>query len=394
MVSRTLREISGFPSLSRLLARESLRRKEFPAVRQAAFLAHAAVCPLPARVAGAVSDYALDAMRRGQFERLYARAWTGARILAARLLGCSPDEIAFSSSTSAGLSLVASGLDWRSGDGVLLAEDDFPANLYPWLGLERRGVRVRFVPRRPDGSLRVSDVESRLLPKTRLVSLSSVHYLTGAVLDVDGMGRMLRRRGVLFCVDAIQSLGALPLSVRRVDFLAADAHKWLLGPEGIAIVYVRRERMRGLFPSTLGWRSVREPYDFQARRLEFPDSAARYEPGSPNALGLVGLHAALSLLDRVGIEKIAGRIALLHGVLRSALLERGCEVLGPSAGPRSGILSLRMPGRDMKRLHKALLRRKILVSLRSDSAGPCLRVSPHFYNTEGELGRLLEALAD
>ena len=255
-------------------------------------------------------------------------------------------------------------------------------------------MRVRFVPRRPDGSLRVSDVESRLLPKTRLVSLSSVHYLTGAVLDVDGMGRMLRRRGVLFCVDAIQSLGALPLSVRRVDFLAADAHKWLLGPEGIAIVYVRRERMRGLFPSTLGWRSVREPYDFQARRLEFPDSAARYEPGSPNALGLVGLHAALSLLDRVGIEKIAGRIALLHGVLRSALLERGCEVLGPSAGPRSGILSLRMPGRDMKRLHKALLRRKILVSLRSDSAGPCLRVSPHFYNTEGELGRLLEALAD
>lgn len=392
MVQRASGPSAPLPSLRDILSREGLRRREFPAVRESAFLAHAAVCPLPARVARAVSDYALEAMRRGQFESLYAGAWTGARTLAARLLGCSPEEIAFTSSTSSGLSLVASGLDLRAGDEVLLAEDDFPANLYPWLGLRRRGVRVRKVPRRPDGSVTVEDVESRLRARTRLVSLSSVHYLTGAALDVDGMGRMLRRRGALFCVDAIQSLGAFPLSTRHVDFLAADAHKWLLGPEGAALFLVRRERMKGLFPTALGWRSVREPYDFHAGRLDFPDSAARYEPGSPNALGLVGFHAALALILGVGVEEIADRVAGLRQTLRYGLLSRGAEVLGPTAMTRSGILSFRMGRRDMKSLHGALFRKGIRVSLREDSAGPCLRVSPHFYNTEEELERLTSAL--
>jgi len=380
-------------TLEEVLRDRALRRREFPVVRDKAFFAHAAVCALPARVAKAVAGYAGLAAMQGQFERLYGAEWRGARVQAAALLGARPEEIAFTSSTSAGLSLVARGLMLPPGSEVLVPEGEFPANIYPWMGLERRGVRLRFIPRRADGSVTADEVAARLGPKTRLVSLGSAHYLTGALADVDAIGRLLRSRGVLFCVDAIQSLGALPCPTRHVDFLVADAHKWLLGPEGIAVLYVRRERQDGLFPTLLGWRSVRDPYDFARLKLDFPDSALRYEPGSPNALGLVGLNAALSLLLGLGAEAVRKRILELREALLSGLDEKCCEVLGPGPGvPAMSIVTFRRPGRDMKALHARLEKRGIVTSLRSDARGPCIRLSPHAYNTEEEIGRLLEAI--
>jgi cysteine desulfurase / selenocysteine lyase len=380
-------------TLEALLADESLRRREFPVVQNKVYLAHAAVCPLAACVVSALSGYLAEVGRGGQFDYLHAAAETQARAIAAELIGAQADEIAFVPSTSAGLSMVAAGLPWKAGDSVVFAAGDFPSNVYPWLALRRLGVVVKAIPARGDGVVTLDDVIAQVDDSTRLVALSTVHYATGAVSDIDGIGRYLERRGVLFCVDAIQSLGALPVSARHVDFMVADAHKWLLGPQGMGILFVRRSRFESLTPVLLGWKSVSAERDFLARSLELAPSARRYEPGSLNALGLVGLHAALHMLRQIGVPAIAARLAGLRGYLADALVRRGFEVIGPTGGVSSGILSFRREGQDMQGLQRTLDAQKIVVSLRQDPRGrACLRVAPHFYNTQAELERLLAAL--
>jgi selenocysteine lyase/cysteine desulfurase len=385
-----------------LLADEDLRRREFPVAGRVIYLAHAAVGPLPARVAAAIAGYAARAAETGQFEHLHKPAEDSARSLAAAMLGASADEIAFVPSTSAGLSLVAAGLPWRDGDSVVIAEGDFPANVYPWLGLERRGVRVRRIPKNTGGLITKLDVLSALDERTRLVSLSSVHFSTGAAIDVDAIGALLHERGVLFCVDAIQSLGALPISARHVDFLAADAHKWLLGPQGIGVLFVRRERFSELYPALLGWKSVRADRDYGRAELELKDDARRYEPGNLNALGLVGLAEALSILQAVGVPRIAERLRHLRSILVRGLLDRNFCICVCAAGTAGGgeidahpmgITSFYDPAEDMAALHKRLLAEGIVVSLRADPTGRfVIRVAPHFYSTEAEIQALLKAL--
>lgn len=380
-----------------IVADEDLRRREFPVVGRVIYLAHAAVAPLPARVSAAIAEYAGRAAETGQFEHLHKPAEDSARSLAAAMIGASADEIAFVPSTSAGLSLVAAGLPWKEGDSVVIADGDFPANVYPWLGLERRGVRVKRIPRNTNGLITKLDVLSALDEGTRLVSLSSVHFSTGAAIDVDAIGSMLHERGVLFCVDAIQSLGAIPLSVRHVDFLAADAHKWLLGPQGIGILFVRRDRLSELFPALLGWKSVRADRDYGHALLELKDDARRYEPGNLNALGLVGLAEALSMLQAIGVERIAERLRRLRWILVRGLFERGFCVSATSGGDMAalptGITSFYDPREDMAALHKKLIDEGIIVSLRDNPAGrPSIRAAPHFYSTEAEIQALLKAL--
>lgn len=381
-------------SLESLLTDETRRRQEFPVIGQKVFLAHAAVCPLPACVVGAVADYVAKAGAAGQFEYLHRTQEIGARALTAEFLGVSPEEIAFVPSTSAGVSLVAGGLDWRPGDRVVIAEGDFPANVYPWLALQRHGVEVRMIPRRPTGAFTWDDVAEQLDERTRLVSLSSIHFGTGAPLDVDGIGRQLQSRGILFCVDAIQSLGAMPTSARHVDFLTADAHKWLLGPQGIGVLYVRRALLDRLYPVLTGWKSVQDSKDFSTIKLVFADSARRYEPGSMNALGIIGLHAGLALLHRIGISAIADRLMKLRALLLQGLQARQYQIVGISAPDcPTGITTFRHPERDMAHLYRRLGDLGMVVSLRDDPLGNrCIRVSPHFYNTEAEIALLLAHL--
>jgi selenocysteine lyase/cysteine desulfurase len=379
-------------TLDALHADEALRRREFPVVAEKVYLAHAAVSPLPACVVRALSDYLAHVAKGGQFEYLHAPAETQARSLAAALIGAAPDEIAFVSSTSAGLSMIAAGLPWRAGDSVVIAQGDFPSNVYPWLRLQSQGVVIKSIPARAAAPISMPDVIAQLDASTRLVALSSVHYATGARTDVDAIGRYLQSRGILFCVDAIQSLGALALSARHVDFMVADAHKWLLGPQGIGVLFVRRAHFAQLEPVLVGWKSVRAERDFVQHELDFADSARRYEPGSLNALGLVGLHAALAMLQRLGIDAIAQQLATLRAHLVASLLTRGFEVLGePNAA--SSIVSFRRTGVDMQQLQRSLDAQGIIVSFRQDPHGQaCVRVAPHFYNTHDELNRLLAQL--
>ncbi|HEX4352246.1 MAG TPA: aminotransferase class V-fold PLP-dependent enzyme [Polyangiales bacterium] len=378
-------------TLESIVADEALRRAEFPVVADKIYLAHAAVCPLAACVVRALAAYLEQVGRGGQFEHLHAQAEQEARALAAAMIGASPDEIAFVSSTSAGLSLIAAGLSWQRGDSVVIAQGDFPSNVYPWLRLERLGVRVKTIASRDDRGITLDDVIAQLDDSTRLVALSTVHFATGARTALDAIGRELEQRGVLFCVDAIQSLGAGPTSAKHVDFMVADGHKWLLGPQGIGIMFVRRSRFELLEPLLVGWKSMRDSRDFVQQRLDFADSARRYEPGSLNALGLIGLHAALDMLQRVGIEAIAKRLAVLRARLVPALLDKGYDVLARDAD--SSIVSFRSERRDVANLHRSLDAQQIITSLRQDPHGrDCLRLAPHFYNDEREIDRLLSLL--
>ncbi len=238
---------------------EAARRDAFPVCRAQIFLAHAGVTVLPRCVADAVIDYTRQSCEHHQeFGQVLARI-NEARHVCADFIGAHPDEIALLGPTSLGLSLFANGLPWREGDELLCYADDYPANVYPWMELARRGVNVRFLnPDRP-GEITPGLVEAALTERTRLVALASCNFLTGYRIDVDAIGRLLRRRGVLFSLDAIQTLGASPLRVDHVDFLSADAHKWMLGPMAIGIVFVRREHFELLRPTLLGAWNVRLP---------------------------------------------------------------------------------------------------------------------------------------
>jgi selenocysteine lyase/cysteine desulfurase len=381
-------------NLAAIQANSDLRMREFPVTRTRLYLAHAAVCPLPARVAGAMNRHLRQASRLGQFAHLHRAAENAARALTAKLLDVLPDEVAFVPSTSAGLSMVAAGLAWKPGDSVVVAQGDFPANLYPWLALERLGVRVKQIAVPMDEPITLDDVRRQLDARTRLVSLSSIHYVTGAPIDIDAIGAYLQRQGILFCVDAIQSLGAVPCSARHADFLVADGHKWLLGPEGMGILIVRRQAMEQLRPVLLGWKSVPTPGEYNAARLAYADSARRYEPGSLNSVGLIGLRAALALLRHLGVVQIARHMSRLRAVLVEELLDRGYRLVGPrqTALP-TGITSFQCPRGTSASIYERLDRQGCVVSLRKDARGePCIRISPHGYNTLDEIREFLKLL--
>jgi cysteine desulfurase / selenocysteine lyase len=379
-------------TVAEILGDEGLRRAEFPVVRDKVFLAHAAVSPLPRRVAEAVTQYT-DLCTRGDQEVVLPAdeiQWT--RQLAARMLGAQPDEIALVGPTSLALSYIAGGLPFRKRDNVLVYFDDYPSNVYPWMALADRGVEVRFLNARELGRIRPADVLGQVDEQTRLVALASCHFVAGWRLDLAAIGKALRERNILFCVDGIQTLGAFPTTVEHVDFLAADAHKWLLGPCAAGILYVRKAIQERLQPVVHGWHNVRCPNYVAQEEIKFRGDARRYEAGSHNLLGLVGLRAALELLQEVGIENIATELLRKRALLVGALLPKGWTVLqadAPAANA-SGIVTFCKPDTDMAAVHRKLETAGIVTSLRADRDGrQYIRVSPHFYNTDAELERML-----
>jgi cysteine desulfurase / selenocysteine lyase len=383
-------------TVSEILSNEELRRHEFPVAGQKAFLAHAAVCPLPRRVSEAMRDHAARAALDDQEETTPASQIRRARELGARLLHAQPEEIAFVGPTSLALSYVAAGLPWRKGDGVLIYFDDYPSNVYPWMALAEKGVQVRLLNVREYGRIRTIDVIGQVDEQTRLVALASNHFVAGWRLELDAIGRHLRQRNILFCVDGIQTLGAFPTGVEHVDFLAADAHKWLLGPCGAGIFYVRQTMQEKLRPMVHGWHNVRCPGFVAQEKLVYLPDARRYEAGSANLAGLAGLTAGMELLLEVGVENIAAELLRKRALLLPALQEMGWNVLQADApAPNaSAILSLYKPGADMAAWHRKLMDARIHTSLRVDRQGRhYIRVSPHFYNTDAELHRLLETLS-
>jgi selenocysteine lyase/cysteine desulfurase len=368
----------------------SAYRAEFPISEMYVFLNHAAVAPVSHRVSKAVSSLAEEMCRCGIDG--YPRWMEGvgaARRQAARLLGAGAHEIAFVTNTSEGLSVVAGGLDWRVGERVLVVRPDFPSNIYPWMDLERKGITVDYVSRR-EGRIQVKDLEKALRPKTRLLTVSSVDFLNGYRADLAAMGAFCRQKGLLFCVDGIQSLGLIPVDVKgcHIHFLSAGGHKWLLGPMGCGVLYVAQEVVDLVHPKGVGWKSVRGENDFFTIRLDFKPDALRFEPGSLNLLGIHGLGAALDLLLEVGVARIFESVLAVNDLFVQGLRQRGLKIVTPlERSSRSGILSF-MPKADPEKTFYTLMEENIMVSERKG----LIRLSPHFYNTEADVRRFFEVL--
>ncbi len=382
-------------TLKSLLSTESKRIDEFPVAGDSIFMAHAGVCILPRRVVKAMQDYLEMCCLSHQESGEVWRTLNETRVVAAQLIGAKASEISLLGPTSLGLSLVANGLPWQAGDEVVCYHDDYPANVYPWMDLQRRGVVLRYVKTDTPGAVTAEAVERVLTSKTKMVALASCHFFTGCRIDVNAIGKMLRERGVLFCLDAIQTIGAFDTRVDYVDFLSADAHKWMLGPMAAGIFYVREELQDMLRPSLLGAWNVKSPNFIAQDDVQFESGGRRYEPGVLNAVGIIGMKAALEMLQEIGIGNISARLLALKAHLVPKLEALGFTVLPPTDGAfASGITTAtRSKGASLEKIFEHLTRNRVVVSLRHNRAGvPHLRFSPHFYNTESEIDRVMELM--
>jgi cysteine desulfurase / selenocysteine lyase len=380
--------------LTSLVGSEQNRREAFPICREKIFMAHAAVTALPRVVADAIIRYAEESAANFENFSALLKSIQETRTASAKLIGSTQDEIALIGPTSLGLSLFANGIDWQPGDEILCYLEDYPANVYPWLNLRSRGVSIRLLRPAQLGAITPELVSEALTTKTRLVALASCNFLSGYRIDLNAIGQILRERGILFSVDAIQTLGAFPTTVEYVDFLSADAHKWMLGPLAIGIVYVRKECFELCRPILLGSWNVKAPGFIAQEEIEFQPSAQRYEPGALNMLGLFGMKAGIDLLLEIGIDRVADRIRVIKSRLADGLLRLGFNILGPVTGPNaSGITTIWDSKRNMQALFERLTSEQIICSARQDREGrQYIRFSPHFYNTEAEVERVLDVI--
>ena len=367
-------------------------RCEFPVTASSIYMNHAAVAPISRRVRDAMVGLLNDVQQCGaeNWQR-WVETYSAVRRALARLLNAEPGEIAFTKNTSEGISVFASGLDWQPGDEVVSIEGEFPANYYPWKALERRGVVLHLVPTE-QGRVSREAILRALTSRTRVVTVSFVQYLSGFRLDLEELGQACAAHGCLLFVDAIQGLGAFPVDVKRAKIagLAADGHKWMLGPEGSALLYVNRQVMEKITPPEVGWTSVRHWSDFSRRDLAWRDDARRFECGTLNTVGIYGLGAAVNLLLEVGIPNIAERVLDLTDRLRAGLLAQGHSVFGPQARKdASGIVSFVPRQGGAEPLLERFLAHRVQVATR----GGMVRIAPHFYNTEGEVDRVLELVS-
>lgn len=378
-----------------LFTSEAERLERFPVARHQIFLGHAGVTALPQCAAEAMITQVRASCENHQEFGEVLRDIDRTRQTCARLIGADKSEIALLGPTSLGLSLFANGLSWQAGDELVCYQDDYPSNVYPWTALALQGVKVRFVKPEAPGRITPEIVARELTDRTRLVALASCHYLTGWRVDLGAIGTMLHDRGILFSVDAIQTLGAFPLDVAQIDFLSADAHKWMLGPMAIGIVYVARRNFEICRPTLLGAWNVKSPQFITQPDIEFFETAQRYEPGVLNITGVYGLRASLDMLQGVTIDRVSAAILDAADFLHELLARMGFEFLSAARNEpwRSGIVTARHPRVDGAKLFAALEKERITASLRqARDGGQWLRFSPHFYNTREEMERVAGVL--
>ncbi|MFQ5443690.1 MAG: aminotransferase class V-fold PLP-dependent enzyme, partial [Nitrospinales bacterium] len=305
----------------------------------------------------------------------------------ARLINAKPEEVAFVKNTSEGLSIVANGIAWQEGDNVVIPDIEFPANVYPWLNLARLGVETRFV-KAVDGHVLFDDIVSQVDARTRVISISSVECNSGFRNDLNRIGTFCREKNIYFCVDAIQSLGALPMDVKRdhVDFLAADGHKWMMSVEGLGGFYISSDLVKEIHPAVVGWDSVINAHEFMSYDFTLRPDAKRYEEGSFNVMSIYAFGAALSLFHDYGVEEIEVRIMKLGDYILKGLRKRGLKIINSTRpSERSGIISF--TGEiEFKKLAAHMEANKVSLTMRDG----LVRLSPHFYNTEEEIDRFFD----
>jgi len=358
------------------------------------YLNHAAVAPWPNRAASAVARFAQENVLLGA--RDYSDWMALEQRLRERLMRLlnapSTDDIALVKNTSEALSFVAFGLPWQSGDQIVISDEEFPSNRIVWEALAAQGVEVI------QASLKGDDPEGALLaacgPRTRLMSVSAIQFASGLRLDLQRLGAGCKQQNVLFCIDAIQQLGALPFDVQsyQCDFAMADGHKWLLGPEGLGVFYVRSELREQLKLHEFGWHMLEHMGDYSRTTWEPAKSARRFECGSPNMLGAMALEASLSLLEEVGMPTVATLIAERVQWLQDGLSAIAGITLHSPLNParRGGIFSFSIDGIDNQVVYEALMAQQVVCIPR----GPGVRFSPHFYTEKRVIDETIAIVAD
>jgi len=358
---------------------------QFPVRERLVYMNHAAVAPLSKRAADAMKALADDCLEFGSlhYDRWLAE-YEGVRVAAAKLIGASRSEIALVKNTSEGIATVAMGLDWKPGDRVVAFREEFPANYFPWKRLEQRGVNVTWLSIH-DGLERIDEA----CRGARLLAISFVQFLGGYRAPLAALGEICRRNSCIFLVDAIQGLGAFPLQAKDwgIHALAADGHKWLLGPEGCGVLYIDEGFQDRVDPVEFGWTNVAHYADYASRDMALRPDAGRYECGTLNTIGCFGLRAALEFLIEVGVEQIALAVQELGDRLAFGLEAKGYEVMEQrTAETGAGIVSFRKPGWEAAEIARQLRAAGIVVAPRVG----WVRASPHFYISPEDIDRTLE----
>ncbi|MGI9473371.1 MAG: aminotransferase class V-fold PLP-dependent enzyme [Rubripirellula sp.] len=366
-----------------------------PITEEWAYFDHAAVAPLSQPAAEAVTRFAVQAAQQG--DMVWPQWAAGVERLRgqfASLMDCESAEVCIVPNTTAGINLVAEGWPWAPGDSVVIPEGEFPSNLFPWKNQESKGVELRIVPRR-EGQVLVEDLMAQVDESTRIISVSWVGYASGYRIDLPRLVEEAHRRNVLVFLDAIQGLGMYELNLKQtpVDFLAADGHKWLLGPEGAGVAMVSGRHLDRLRCGNVGWGSVKNSFDYANPSFELRPEAARFEAGSANMVGVAALSASVGLFLEIrrecGEHAIADRVIDLAEDLNERLMNVGAVTRMPSSRDhRSGILTFEIPGHAPAEIRKRAIQQKVVLSVRDGG----VRAAIHAYNDESDLERLVDVV--
>lgn len=371
-------------------------KKLFPITENYLYLNHAAITPYSTLVNNALSSISRDITYNGSINwHNWMAKISDTRMLMAKLVGARKENIAFMRNTSDAISSIANGISWQEGDNVVSCDIEFPANIYPWMRLEKQGVELRLAPATKSRGIDIEKVFQLVDLRTRVIALSWVQYSSGFRVDLEAIGKFCQEKNILFCVDAIQGLGAMELNVEKdlVDTLSADTHKFLMGPEGLAIMYLSDRALKEIQPTVVGWLSVKNKWEaFEEKpdlKLDYAEGALSFECGTPNTIGIYALNAALELILRVGQKEIEQHLLDLSEYLYQKLSDLGFEVLKPTSRKEmSAIVCCKHKDFTPEVIYKKLQSQKIICAPRCGY----LRISPHFYITYKDIDLLISQL--
>lgn len=365
-------------------------QKNYSITEHDIFLNHAATSPVGNTTIERMK-FVADQMQRPLSEHFYP--WLGiiedTRRRLSELIHCHPTEITFCQNTSSALSLVALAIPWKAGDKVLAPFDEFPSNIYVWQNLKTKGVDFEFF-NCPKGIPVIEVLKKTNLENVRLISISAVSYLTGRLYELKEIADFCHAHNIYVCFDAIQAIGATPFDIQQIDadFVASGGQKWLLGSIGTGFVYVKKELLENLLVPFVGWTSVKYPEDFSLKELDLASDVTRFEPGLPNILPIAALNQSLCDLSAIGWEKIYQQIKSHTLYLTQALEEQKISALA-NTNQQAGIVSFEVPEKlDLAKFSQYCKKNKIHLTQRENY----IRISPHFYNTQEELDKLLYGL--
>jgi len=366
-------------------------KKIFPVTKDSVYLNHAAVSPFSLKVIKSLNEFmAKRSLDNVDEYTLLMETKSELKQNISRLINGNPENIAIIGNTSEGLNWLVNSLSWNKGDRILLTDYEFPSNVYPFLNTKRIGVEVDFVENK-SGKILLDDIESKITPRTKILSISFVEFLNGFRNDLKKIGKLCKQNNIIFSVDGIQGIGALPFDVLEynVDFVSNGGHKWLMGPQGCGFMYIAQTLHEELIPAFTGWLSVKDSWNFLDYNLDLLENAERYEIGTSNGLGIFGLKASTDLLLEVGNSNTEKHLFSLGDYLIESLQKIDLIYNGSyELHERSGIYSFNYKDEEkLKNLHKHLLDNNIVVSYRNGA----LRVSPHFYNDNADIEKFIDA---